>query len=1584
MPADGSIANLVEVALGKANGKLEEKLGRILFGKAVPEDIQTFSAGDLARLVEGRLAFIRDRKPGRVKVAVTNPPELPDITMVDMANDDMPFLVDSTIGLLAERGYEVRLVLHPILSVRRDSAGALTDISEASSTDPQIIRESLIHIHLTRIGSTEDCAAVESDLRAVMADIRIAVLDWRGMLQRLKDAINAIQSNPPPLPIEDLAETIAFLQWLADNHFTLLGIREYRFDGGALEGELKPVPESGLGLLRKPEIEVMRRGDELVALSPQIREFLREPAAVFVTKSDLRSTVHRRAAMDYVGIKLFDRDGELAGELRCIGLFTSSAYTQNPNDIPLLRKKLQRIVAASGFTPASHSGKALIAVLESFPRDELFQMDADALARMAQGILRLDERPRTRLFVHRDKFDRFVTAFVFIPRDRFDSGIRRRVGDMLAQAFDGRVASFSPSFGEATLVRVHFIIQRNAGAPVDPDLAQLEQSIVEEVRNWDDRLESALAQEGFDTGRIARWRGAFPPGYRDGLDPRASLRDIEKIEALGEGDRVGIEFVSAAEGRELHSRLYHNGDAIALGRRLPILEDMGLQAIAETTHVLTPNGGSARAVIHDVVLQTPAGAKPDVETFRNLEQTFLAVWTGMAESDGFNALTLREGLAWREIALLRAFARYIRQTASLLSPDYMAQTLVKHGAIARHLVALFHARLDPAARDDAKAASLLAEIETALAGVPNLDEDRIIRRYANLISSITRTNFWHKPKDDGEPPIISFKIDSKNIEGLPEPKPFAEIFVYAPDVEGVHLRGGPVARGGLRWSDRPEDFRTEVLGLAKAQNVKNAVIVPVGAKGGFVPKRMPSGASRDVVQAEGTRVYKRFVASLLDLTDNLKDDAVVPPPDTVRIDGDDPYLVVAADKGTATFSDTANAISAEHGFWLDDAFASGGSAGYDHKKMGITARGAWEAVKRHFREMDVDIQSTPFSVIGVGDMSGDVFGNGMLLSRKIRLLAAFDHRDIFIDPDPDMETSFQERERLFALPRSSWQDYDKKFISKGGGIFPRALKSIPLSVEMRTVTGLEGDHATPQDILQAILRIPADLLWFGGIGTYIKATTESHADAGDRANDGIRADASTIRAKVIGEGANLGVTQRARIEFSLLGGRINTDAVDNSAGVNSSDVEVNIKIALSRAERAGRLTRQDRNEFLAAMTPEVAELVLRNNYLQTLCISIALEQGTAETGYAIQLMRSLEKSGLLDRKLEWLPIDAAIIERDLKGGTLTRPELAVLMAYAKIALVGKIVESDVPDDPYLSRELRRYFPKAMQERFPDDIENHKLRREIIATMLANSMINRGGPSFVTLLLEETGQSPAEIAAAFAVARDSLGFLALSSEIDALDAKIPGQLQNRLYAELQRLLRWTTMWFLRHEALGDGLEQLIGRYRQGLVDVETVLDEAVPERDRKAADDHAAMLETSGVPKALALRLARNRFLQRATDIVKIAADAKQDIGAAAAALFQSSSDLSFERLTHEASQLKARDLLERQAINRLTSQLYEIHRHIVGRALAEDCSWPAWRQRNSARVDAALANIEAILASKPFDIARFAVAQGTLAELARR
>ena len=1098
--------------------------------------------------------------------------------------------------------------------------------------------------------------------------------------------IAELKTNPPPVPVDDIAEAIQFLEWLAANNFTLLGVRDYALDGK--ERDLKPVPESGLGILRGGDMPVLKRGGQAVTVTPQIRAFFNEPKTLIVTKANVKSRVHRRVYLDYIGVKRFDADGNPAGEFRIVGLFTSTAYTRSTRTIPYLRRKADAIVRRAGFDPDSHSGKALINVLESYPRDELFQIDEDTLYQFALAILQLEERPRVRVLARRDRFDRFVSILVFVPRERFDSAVRVAIGEYLAKTYQRprqRVLSVLPG-RPADPHSLHHRPRRRRNA--EPGSRHAGGCRRRHRAHLDRRARRSACRRCTSRRKaselFARYGEAFSDGYREAYSPLNAVEDIRVIESLSPDRPIGVDF-------------YHRVWDEKQLRRPENLEsrppDPAVRARARAgEHGLQGRGradlsrrdrraGEAGVWFHDMMLERADGGAVDLdETQQRLEACFIVVMRGVAENDGYNALVLAAGLAWRDVALVRTISRFLRQIRVPYSQDYMWATLRKHAALAAKIVELFHARFDPrlsvSMEERSKnEAAIVAEIDQALGAVESLDEDRIVRRFVNAVQSAIRTNYYQIDKDGQPKPQIAIKFESRKLDGMPLPKPLYEIFVYSPRVEGDHLRFGKVARGGIRWSDRPQDFRTEVLGLVKAQQVKNAVIVPVGSKGGFVPKHLPVGGTREAVQAEGVAAYKIFISTLLDITDNIDHEkGLVPPDNVVRHDPDDPYLVVAADKGTATFSDIANGISADHDYWLGDAFASGGSAGYDHKGMGITARGAWESVKRHFREMDVDISKTTFTTVGVGDMSGDVFGNGLLREKTTKLIAAFDHRDIFIDPTPDPEKSFAERARMFALPRSSWQDYDKKLISAGGGIFPRSLKEIALSKEAQKAIGFAKDKATPAEIMNAILKAPVDLLFFGGIGTYIRATTESDEAAGDRANDPIRITGKDVRAKVIGEGANLGMTQRSRIEAALKGVRLNTDAIDNSAGVNTSDVEVNIKIALSLPVRDGRMDLKARNALLAQMTDEVAALVLRNNYLQTLALSLAQRRGLEDFGFQQRLIQTLEQRGELDRSVEYLPDDMEINERFKRSQPFTRPEMSVLLAYAKLTLYSDLLE----------------------------------------------------------------------------------------------------------------------------------------------------------------------------------------------------------------------------------------------------------------------------------------------------------------------
>ena len=1153
---------------------------------------------------------------------------------------------------------------------------------------------------------------------------------------------------------------------------------------------------------------MIRKAAERPALSAAVRAFLDEPEALIITKSISRSFVHRRTHMDYIGVKIFTPSGEFAGEHRFVGLFTSSAYSLSPRAIPLLRQKVAAVMARAGLSPTSHDGKALAHILDTFPRDELFQISQDELFETAIGILQLGGRPKVKLFLRYDRFDRFVSALLFAPRDHITQDVGERIHVILARAMGGRTSASTPAIDDSALVRIHYIIGRNEGPRPRVDVRALEREIETAIKTWDDLFLDALcARHGRAAGLALRDRRAarFTPGYRGVFPAHEAALDLEALESVAAGSETPkIRAHVYRRDGDVHSalriKLYVLGDVLPLSVSMPIFENLGLKVIAEDAFPLSfkrDDGWSEDAVILDFLMERADGRAADLENLRDpLEDAFHAVLKGQCESDGFNRLVIGAGLMWREIVILRMIAKFLRQAAIPFSQDYMEQALVRNPDLATLLAALFHARLGLDQNREEEA--LQNAIEAALRDVPSLDDDRIIRRFRNVIENVLRTNFWQPDARGQAKSYIAIKLDSEKLDELPAPRPWREIFVYAPDMEGVHLRFGRVARGGIRWSDRREDFRTEILGLVKAQQVKNAVIVPVGAKGGFFPKTMPANPSREQAQAIGVAAYQTLIKALLDVTDNLKPDGKVTPPEQVRRhDGDDPYLVVAADKGTATFSDIANKIAEDRGFWLGDAFASGGSHGYDHKKMGITARGAWEAVKRHFRELGRDIQAEDFTCIGVGDMSGDVFGNGMLLSKHTRLVAAFDHRHIFLDPKGNPEKSFSERQRLFALPRSSWDDYNKELLGPGGGIFARSLKEISLTPQMRELVGGadEKDGARRPDQIAA--QGQSDLLWFGGIGTFVKSAAQSNGEAGDRANDAVRINGAEIGAKVVGEGANLGVTQPGRIEYARAGGRIDTDAIDNSAGVDTSDHEVNLKILLSGPYRRGEMDSPKRDALLAEMTDEVAALVLADNYNQTLALSVAEASAPIDIDADARFIRDLERRGRLDRVVEFLPADAQLqkLENERKG--LTRPELAVLLAYAKLDLDAEILASALPDDEAFGAVLAGYFPAKAAASFAGELSHHRLKREIVSTAIANRLVNLAGPVFVLRMKEMSGATGAQIARAFVVAEGAFDLEALKSRIDATDGKLKAEIQTQLYRELAEILRRLGLWFLTH-------------------------------------------------------------------------------------------------------------------------------------------------------------------------------------------
>lgn len=1567
-------------------------LAEYLLSRAAQEDLAAYRKADLDRAVAIAGEVVAAHQPGASLVDVRPDPGIEaagrPVSVITVVNDNMPFLFDSVLGEVTESAGDPSLVTHPVVAVRHGKKGVAEILGEAKAKDKALDRLSVIQVHVPRLAA-ERADELKVKLERVLGQVRACVVDWKPMLARLDRSISEFRYAPVPLDRDAVTEAIAFLEWLRDDNFVFLGMREFRYRGGAETGTLERTDEPGLGILSDPDVLVLRRGNEAVTTTPEIRAFLHGPEPLIVTKANAKSIVHRRIYLDYVGIKTYDKKGKLTGELRIVGLFTSTAYTRSVMKIPYLRSKAEMVIERSGFSPSDHSGKALINVLESYPRDELFQISVPVLRKHAEAILALGERPRVRALYRIDQFDRFVSILVFVPRDRYDSVVREKIGAYLKTAFEGRLSAFYPAFPEGSLARVHFIIGRSGGKTPKVEQSEIEAAIRDIVRTWEDALAEAAATGNIEA-KLTGIASRFPESYRGSFTAAEALADAAQIARLDPDNAIAIDYYRhrGQAPSQAALKIYHFGSPVALSRRVPVLENMGFRVISERTFEVADSLGDD-VFIHDMELENAFGTPIDLSQSGKLfEDVFLSVWHGTADNDGYNALALTASLASREIAVLRAYGRYLQQAGIPQSQGFIAATLNRYPDIARALFTLFSTRFDPAGQKDAEvtAKHLKAKIRDALEEVPNIDDDTIIRRYLNLIEASLRTNYFQP--DTYEPGrSLAIKLDSRKVDGLPEPRPWREIFVFSAEVEGVHLRFGPVARGGLRWSDRAQDYRTEVLGLVKAQQVKNAIIVPVGAKGAFVPKQMPVGADRETVLREGTVCYKIFVSTLLDVTDNLEVDSVVPPPDVIRRDGDDPYLVVAADKGTASFSDTANAIAVDRDFWLGDAFASGGSAGYDHKKMGITARGGWEAVKRHFRELDRDIQTTPFTVVGVGDMSGDVFGNAMLLSPETRLIAAFDHRDIFIDPDPDAAVSLTERRRLFELPRSSWQDYNPELLSKGGGVYSRSLKTVPLFAEARKALGLNSDAVTPNDVIRAILKAQVDLLWFGGIGTYVRASGETEAQAGDKANDAVRIAGGEIRALVVGEGANLGMTQLGRVEYALKGGRINTDAIDNSAGVNSSDLEVNIKIALGALTATGQLTTQVRNEFLASMTDEVAALCLKNNYLQTLALSVEEARGLAAFPEHVALIEALEASGELHRAVEFLPDNTALRHRAQGGKGLTRPELAVLLAYAKNVANADLLKSGVPDDPYLGRELYRYFPDRLIETFEDTVTNHRLRREVIATVLSNAMINRGGPGFVNEMMAASSADAGQVAAGYAAARDVYGTPELNRDIDGLDGTVPGKTQLLLYAEVQALLKRETLWFLRNGRFDNGLRPLVDRYQDGIGQVRAMIGGLVGGYFETTIGERLARLETAGVSRDMARRFAELPVLSLGTDIVLVAERTRTPVADTAIAFFGVLDTFKLGRVIEQGNAIVLGDKFDRMALDRALANLLRAQRDLTADALATnsgavDTRLKAWREAQPEAIGRVADAVQGLTEGE-MTVSRLSVAAGLLGDLAR-
>ncbi|MFI6852536.1 NAD-glutamate dehydrogenase [Streptomyces sp. NPDC050416] len=1587
-----------------------------------PEDLTDRDPVDVFGAAVSHYRLAENRPQGTANVRVHTPTVEENgwtcsHSVVEVVTDDMPFLVDSVTNELTRQGRGIHVVIHPQFVVRRDVTGKLIEVLPQPATgmgdlphDAHI--ESWIHVEIDRETDRSDLKQITADLLRVLSDAREAVEDWGKMREAAIRLAEGLPDEPIPgdLPGPQVEEARELLRWLADDHFTFLGYREYQLRG---DDSLAAVPGTGLGILRADphhsDQESHPVSPSFERLPADARAKAREHKLLVLTKANSRSTVHRPSYLDYIGVKKFDAEGNVIGERRFLGLFSSAAYTESVRRVPVIRRKVEEVLEQAGFSPNSHDGRDLLQILETYPRDELFQTPVDELRAIVTSVLYLQERRRLRLYLRQDEYGRYYSALVYLPRDRYTTAVRLRIIEILKEELGGISVDFTAWNTESILSRLHFVVRVPQGTELpelsDADKERIEARLVEAARSWEDAFAEALnAELGEEQAAelMRRYAHAFPEGYKADHNPRAAVADLVHLEQLNaeEGQDFALSLYEpvGAAPEERRFKIYRTGDAISLSAVLPVLNRLGVEVVDERPYELRCSDRSV-AWIYDFGLRMPrsrgGGEYLADDARERFQDAFAATWTGKAENDGFNALVLSAGLTWRQAMVLRAYAKYLRQAASTFSQDYMEDTLRNNVHTTRLLVSLFEARMSP---DRQRAGheivdALLEEVDAALDQVASLDEDRILRSFLTVIKATLRTNFFQEAAGGKPHDYVSMKFDPQAIPDLPAPRPAFEIWVYSPRVEGVHLRFGKVARGGLRWSDRREDFRTEILGLVKAQMVKNTVIVPVGAKGGFVAKQLPDpSVDRDAWMAEGIASYKTFISALLDITDNMVAGEVVPPADVVRHDEDDTYLVVAADKGTATFSDIANGVAEQYNFWLGDAFASGGSAGYDHKGMGITARGAWESVKRHFRELGVNTQAEDFTVVGIGDMSGDVFGNGMLLSEHIRLVAAFDHRHIFIDPNPDAATSYAERRRLFELPRSSWEDYNKELLSAGGGIFPRTAKAIPVNAHIREALGIEAKvtKLTPADLMKAILQAPVDLLWNGGIGTYVKSSTESNADVGDKANDAIRVDGKDLRVKVVGEGGNLGLTQLGRIEFALHGGRINTDAIDNSAGVDTSDHEVNIKILLNGLVADGDMTVKQRNKLLAEMTDEVGHLVLRNNYAQNTAIANALAQSKDMLHAQQRFMKHLVREGHLDRALEFLPTDRQIRERLAQGQGLTSPETAVLLAYTKITVAEELLHTSLPDDPYLRGLLHCYFPTALREQFAERIDGHPLRREITTTVLVNDTVNTGGTTYLHRLREETGASLEEIVRAQTAARAIFRSAEVWDGVEALDNKAEADVQTRIRLHSRRLVERGTRWLLNNRPqplqLAETVDFFADRVEQVWGQLPKLLRGADLEWYQKIYDE----LTDAGVPDELATRVAGFSSAFPTLDIVSVADRMGREPLDVAEVYYDLADRLRITQLMDRIIELPRADRWQSMARAAIREDLYAAHAALTADVLAvgngtstPEQRYKAWEQKNAAILGRARTTLEEIQSSEAFDLANLSVAMRTMRTLLR-
>lgn len=1542
-----TIAELVQSKVSDPVKQPIKSFTQQFFATLASDDMRKIPLENLAAGVLDLWGFFQEREAGKPKIRIyywrpdaALPLPLAERIVIDIINDDMSFLVDSLIQLLQKHDLKAKRIVHPVIKVKRDAEGKLTDVFELTQETSEAQYESVIHCEIVESIYPELVDLLVEELQSVLQDVRYATSDWKKMLDKVLVARDDIEKTCPQTYFYQQEEILNFLNWIREDHYTFLGYAYYDFLEVHPE-EIKKVQCShGLGIMKLESYQNLAKIFDGVDFENQAFHYILESTPLLINKASQISRVHRGVTMDVIGVKHFSSSGSVIGMHLFMGLFTSVAYDSSVRDIPLLRRKLEHILDYAGLVPAWHNGKSLIHILDSLPRDDFFQADVEQLAEIGLAVLNLQERQRFALFIHQDQFNRFLSCLVYIPRERFDSELCDLIGETLAKNLKGVLSVYKAQFGSFALARVHYTINIPGGIKEAYKTEILEEKIVKVARSWKDDLRLTLvsAFNDYEGQKVfQRYCQAFTKGYQERFHGADVKADIEQIELACQSNtpKARLYTVEGASSDCLHLKIFNPGDPVALSDILPVLENLDLRVIKEIPFVVSPQGVSAPVWIHDFEMITRDNYAVDAtEIQTNFFSALKAIKEGTIEDDGVNRLILRANITPGEGLILRVLSKYLRQLQFSFSREYIEQTLLKYSDITKQLVTFFGSKFDPEiALDDQL---LKQEILKKINKIQNPDEDKILRRFFNLIQAALRTNFYQKDAQGNFKTYTSIKFDCHQIDELPLPKPKFEIFVYSPRFEAIHLRGGKVARGGIRWSDRLEDYRTEILGLLKAQMVKNTVIVPVGSKGGFVLKAIPQNASREEVLNEAITCYKTMIQGLLDITDNFKDEKVIPPQSVVRWDEDDPYLVVAADKGTATFSDYANEVSKAYDFWLDDAFASGGSSGYDHKKIGITARGAWESVKRHFYELDVFIEKTPFTVVGVGDMSGDVFGNGMLQFETINLVAAFNHQHIFIDPTPNAQVSCSERKRLFKLPRSTWQDYDPAFISKGGGVFERTAKTIPVSPEMQQLFNLNVTEITPSELIKAILKLNVDLLWFGGIGTFIKSSKESHQDVGDRANDALRINAKDLRCKVIGEGANLGVTQLGRIEFAALGGRINTDAIDNSGGVNCSDHEVNIKILLNRLVLAGKLSLEARNKLLESMTDEVAKLVLRDNYKQAQAISLLEAQGPNLLDGQIRIMRTLESKGILNRALEYLPDDATMLEHQTLQKGLTKPEIAILLAYSKIDFYQEILKSSLLDDFVFEEDLLNYFPESMRKNYRAEILAHPLRREIVATKITNEIVNRISASFIYETMAKLNCRLEDVYRAYIIIRNVFNLRALWRQLESLDKLIHPTTLLKVMIDILHMVRRTIKWLIRHYKMADSITASTHLFKLGTNAFLADLNHFLDEQSQHNLQQQIIFYENLGLPQKLAFEISHLQVATSSPDIILIASQTGYSIAQIATFYFLVGARLGITRLRQAIEKIKSNTSWHRLAILGIQEDLFNIQNEVVLQVLSFD------------------------------------------------